>query len=180
MAEENTKPNGDGPPEKTERAITIAGELALSVKHLDKLIAKSKTAGRGWSTEKAIGHLLWHMFTKRGLCPICCLTQQFFHSNKTTQAAMRRRMPVLFTHMLRRHNLLLIKDYAPVGNGFHGEVQAVGIYNPKTADPHEQNLMRAQLSRMTTRRQITKSDVLLAGKLTGFLEDGNGPETSPV
>lgn len=177
MIEDTQQPDGNGKPENAEQ-ITIAGELAVSVKTIDKLIARSKQTGRGWSTEKAIGHLLWHMFTKRGMCPICCLTQQFFHSSKTNQAAMRRRMPILFTHMLRRHGLLLLKDYAPVGNGFHGEVQAVGIYNPKTADVNEQLLMQKQLNRMTTRRQITKNDSQLAKKLAGFLE--NGDETAPV
>jgi hypothetical protein len=168
----NQNNNSDGTPKPAEQEITVAGQLALSVKQIDKLIRLSKKTTRGWSTEKAIGHLLWHLLSRGGLCPICCLTQQFFRATKLEQGKMRQRVPVLFTHMLRKHHMYLLKEYEPYGNGFHGRIKAVGIYNPKTDNPREKDLARKQLDRMVKRGEISADDAIVARDVTGFLEAG--------
>jgi hypothetical protein len=159
-----------------ETKMVAAGQLAVSVKAIDKLIRLTEKSTKGWSTEKAIGHLFLHMLSKSGMCPICCLTQQFFRATKAEQAQTRKRVPLMFTHMLRKHQMFLMKEYAPKGNGFHGEIMAVGIYNAQTASAREQELARKQLDRMVSRREISNKDAELARDVTGFLEDKNENE----
>lgn len=107
----------------------------------------------GWNYKAVTAHLYDTHLINGTWCDVACLAHTTFgRDTPRNRKAVRQRMRHITRQMITSRRFLVI-EYAPRGNGTHGEAQRFKIYEGRTSD--EQQAALEQLESMRRRREIS-------------------------
>jgi hypothetical protein len=102
-------------------------------------------------------HLQQHLESlRKQWCEVGCLARTMFQRNsEANRKQVRQRMAGAFRWFLDR-GIFLVIDYEIFGNGHHGEMKAIKIYQPSAQLTIEFESAQSQVKRMLRRREISQ------------------------